>query len=236
MARPLKYTVDYFSHDANASGGKTLSIIFNRFGHEGISCWWQLLEYISSVNKHVIGIGNPEDLEFLGAKLRLPPERLNEILSKLAELGAIDRALFECGLIWSDNFVARLEPVYKARKQVLPSKPLLPVPETRIPGKKTPFSIPVMPQTIGTKESKRYGQFNNVLLSDKEYDGLGDRFGDTRAEKIEELSEALASKSKKYRQYTSHYATILSWDRRDRKNRPPSRPRQDYEDVTGGAR
>ena len=105
MARPLKVTVAYFSHDADASEGKTLSILFNHFGHEGISAWWLLLERISRTRNHVISTRNPEDLEFLAAKMHFKPDRLREILAKMAELEAIDRELFERGLIWSQNFV-----------------------------------------------------------------------------------------------------------------------------------
>ena len=86
MARPQKQTVDYFSHDSNASGGKTLTILFNHFGHDGISAWWQLLECISSTNHHFIDIRNHEGLEFLAAKLHFAPDKLVAILAKMAAL------------------------------------------------------------------------------------------------------------------------------------------------------
>ena len=148
MARPQKQTVDYFSHDADASEGRTLSILFNNFGHEGISCWWQLLERLSRTSNHVISLRNGEDIEYLSAKLHFQPERLKEILSKLAELGAIDRELYEGGLIWSQNFVDRLEQVYRTRKQELPSKPTLQGTETKLLVKETKLSTPETPQTI----------------------------------------------------------------------------------------
>ncbi len=123
MARPQKHTADYFSHDADASGRKTLRILFNHFGHEGISAWWQLLENISSTENHVINIGNPEDLEDLASTMRFSPERLREILDKAAYLGAIDKDLYQTGMVWSQNLVDRLAAVYKARGQSLPLKP-----------------------------------------------------------------------------------------------------------------
>ena len=123
MARPQKQTVDYFSHDSNASGGKTLTILFNHFGHDGISAWWQLLECISSTNHHFIDIRNHEGLEFLAAKLRFTPDKLVAILAKMAALEAIDSELYKAGLIWSQNLADRLSPVYKSRNQSLPSKP-----------------------------------------------------------------------------------------------------------------
>ena len=64
-------------------------------------------------------------------------------------------------------------------------------------------------------ESKIYGEFKNVRLSAEEYKKLMEKFGekDTVA-RIETLSVGIASKG--YR-YVDHYATILSWDRRDKK-------------------
>jgi len=123
MARPPKQTVDYFSHDSNASGGKTLTILYNNFGHDGISAWWQLLESISSTKNHFIDIRNHEDLEFLAAKLRFSLDRLTLILAKMASLEAIDSELYKAGLIWSQNLVDRLSTVYNSRNQSLPSKP-----------------------------------------------------------------------------------------------------------------
>ena len=118
--RPEKHTVDYFSHDARSGEGKTLTILFNHFGHEGISAWWLLLEAISSTNNHIISIGNTEDIEYLAAKLHFQPERLKEILDKMAILEAIDKDWYSKGYIWSENFVARVKPVYDMRKQKLP--------------------------------------------------------------------------------------------------------------------
>jgi len=70
-----------------------------------------------------------------------------------------------------------------------------------------------------SKESKEvYGEFQNVLLTSKEYGKLISKFGEPLTkEKIERLSVAIASKGYKY---SSHYATILSWDRKDSKDPP----------------
>jgi hypothetical protein len=62
---------------------------------------------------------------------------------------------------------------------------------------------------------EKFGQFLNVLLSKEEYEKLVNKFGEVEAkERIEGLSEYLKSKNKRY---SNHYATILSWARRDEK-------------------
>jgi len=63
------------------------------------------------------------------------------------------------------------------------------------------------------KNKTIFGEFNNVLLSDNELTKLQEKFGAMKAHQlIENLSEGIASKGYKYK---DHYATILSWARRD---------------------
>ena len=223
MPRPQKNTVDYFPHDNDASEGRTLSILYNNFGHEGISCWWQLLERVSKTRNHVISLRNSEDLEFLAAKLRLVPERLKEILEKMADLEAIDSALFRHDLIWVTHFVERVEQVYKTRKMDLPTKPELSEEETELISKETELSTPISTQSK-LKETKvkksiyiPYQEFANVnKMTKEEHQKLIERFGEAGTrDKIENLSLYIASKGDKYK---NHYATILAWEKRDGAN------------------
>ena len=52
----------------------------------------------------------------------------------------------------------------------------------------------------------KYGEFQNVLLTDEEYEKIKDKL-----DIVEELSGYIASTGKRY---SSHYATILNWNRR----------------------
>lgn len=72
---------------------------------------------------------------------------------------------------------------------------------------------------INKKENikrKKYGSFENVSLTDEEYQKLKERFSDYE-NKIENLSSYIASKGDKYK---SHYATILNWSRKENDNLP----------------
>lgn len=140
--RPEKHTVNYFQHDAVAGSGRTLTILFNRFQHEGISCWWLLLEELARSYDHIINITRPEDFEYLSGKLHFPPEKLRGILEKMAELDAIDRELYSHGYIWSQNFVERLNPVYASRKQQPPTKPVIISQTNPISSEEIPISLP----------------------------------------------------------------------------------------------
>jgi predicted phage replisome organizer len=57
----------------------------------------------------------------------------------------------------------------------------------------------------------KYGEYNNVLLTDEELDKLKAEYSDFE-ERIERLSSYVASTGKKYK---SHYATIRNWARKD---------------------
>ncbi|WP_428259668.1 hypothetical protein [Gallibacter sp. Marseille-QA0791] len=59
------------------------------------------------------------------------------------------------------------------------------------------------------------GEFGNVYLTEEELEKLKERFPYDWQVRIERLSEYVASKGKRYK---SHYATILSWARKDGRN------------------
>lgn len=63
------------------------------------------------------------------------------------------------------------------------------------------------------KNKDIYGEFKNVLLTEDEHKKLVIQFCDFGVkERIENLSAYIASKGKKY---SSHYATILNWERKN---------------------
>ena len=59
----------------------------------------------------------------------------------------------------------------------------------------------------------KYGQYNNVLLSDEDYTKLQEEFPNDYEVRIERLSEYIASTGKSYK---SHLATIRAWARKDK--------------------
>ena len=68
----------------------------------------------------------------------------------------------------------------------------------------------------------KYGMYKNVLLSDEEYQKLTEEFPHDYTERIERLSEYIASTGKKYK---NHLATIRSWAKKDTGAKPKSTPR-----------
>ncbi len=121
MARPEKFTVDYFPHLCKQ--GKTMYILEARFGNDGYAFWFKLLEILATTRGHYFDASDPIQLEFLGAKTRFPVDKTELILSLLASIDAIDKELWEHKLIWCENLVKNVSEVYSNRKGLLPQKP-----------------------------------------------------------------------------------------------------------------
>lgn len=68
-----------------------------------------------------------------------------------------------------------------------------------------------------SKDKDRYGEFQNVLLKKEEFEKLREKFPKDYKERIESLSEYMRSKGKTYK---DHYATILSWARKENRDKP----------------
>lgn len=64
------------------------------------------------------------------------------------------------------------------------------------------------------------GNFGNVLITEEELERLKERFPYDWEDRVERLSEYMKSKGKRYK---SHYATILTWARKDADKKPEGR-------------
>lgn len=73
----------------------------------------------------------------------------------------------------------------------------------------------ISPPAAPTKPIRhKYGMYNNVLLSDEDMEKLRTEFPHDYSDRIERLSEYIASTGKSYK---SHLATIRSWARKEPK-------------------
>lgn len=84
-------------------------------------------------------------------------------------------------------------------------------------------------------QNHKYGSYQNILLTDEELEKLKTEFVDWQ-ERIERLSEYIASTGKKYK---SHLATIRSWARREvqeRKETPKYNDQKSLADTAASVR
>ena len=121
MARPAKIKVDYFPHVTHT--GKSIAILETRWGNDGYAFWFKLLELLGDSDDFAYNCNQSADWEYLLAKTRVTDPVALAILSKLAEIGAIDAELWGEKWVWSDNFVAGVAPAFEKRKGELPQKP-----------------------------------------------------------------------------------------------------------------
>lgn len=69
-------------------------------------------------------------------------------------------------------------------------------------------------ENAGRKSTRhKYGQYQNVLLTDEDYETLQIEFPHDYSDRIERLSEYMASTGKSYK---NHLATIRNWSRNDK--------------------
>jgi hypothetical protein len=168
--RPRKQIVDYFPHDTGASHGRTLTILQNKFGNDGVIVWWRILEMLGRSEGLVYHCDDSDNWEYLVAEMHVTDISVTEILNLLAKLGAIDAELWGQKTIWCQNFVDRLSQIFNKRKDDLPSRPVISVtdisisvtdiPPLSIPmgdlklNSTTPFPHTPIPQPPKVKQSK----------------------------------------------------------------------------------
>jgi hypothetical protein len=124
MGRPRKNTVDYFPHFCQHS--KTMYILEQRFGNNGYTFWFKLLEELGNHEGHFIDLREESEQEFLAAKTRLSVPEILKMLNLLAKLEAIDKELWKERVIWCAKFVDNIADAYKKRNSQIPTKPFFP--------------------------------------------------------------------------------------------------------------
>ncbi len=221
MARTQKDVVSYFPHDANASTGDTLTVLQGRYGNNGYAFWFKLLEKLASTDGHSLDVSNPIKWQLFVAKMGVDEITTVEIMKLLVEMQALDKDLWASKVIWCQKLVDNISDVYKNRRREIPQKPLITNKKELTTGDNAITTGDSTQSKV--KESKvkntiyiPYSEFPNVnKMTKEEHQKLIEKFGDAGAkDRVENLSLYLASKGDKYK---NHYATILSWDKRDKK-------------------
>lgn len=215
MARPQKEGLDYFSHDTDAVNDEKIEALRALHGNDGYAFYFILLERIYRSPNSEIDISDAETLQILARKVAVTNEKFAEIMQTALKWKCFDRVKYTKHHILTSNGVKkRSAPVIQKRLDMRQ--------KYQCPSVSSPVSasetLPETPQSkvknSKVKNSKvRYGEFNNVLLTDKEHGKLVERFGEVEAKSlIEKLSMGIESKGYKYK---SHYATILNWKRNE---------------------
>lgn len=123
MGRPRKQTVDYFPH-FTSTDSKTKFILEQSWGNDGYAFWFKLLELLGRSEGHYYDCSTSANEKYLVALAKIDDNTVNDILGVLAELGNIDRELWEQHrIIWCQHLVDNLQDVYSKRTVTAPYKP-----------------------------------------------------------------------------------------------------------------
>lgn len=108
-----------------------------------------------------------------------------------------------------------------AKQNELPNPNPIPIPNPISPSEILDISADAQPAPKPAKPVRhKYGQYQNVLLSDDQMAKLREECPTDWQERIERLSEYMASKGASYK---DHLATIRAWKRKEGQS-PPIRP------------
>ena len=211
MGRPQKQNAEYFPHYTEK--GKTMFILENQWGNDGYAFWYKLMEQLCVAQGHFYDFSMDENKVYMAACCRLPESQIEEIISTLAKLGEIDKELWEKGrIIWCQQLVDSLEPLYKKRTVSIPKKPVLGAKTTvtaqddEMPGSQ-PEEKPKHKLKKEQPPKKQYAEF--VFMRERDYEKLVEEYGEQRTRRmIEILDNYKGSKGKKY---ADDYRAILNW-------------------------
>lgn len=123
MGRPRKQTVDYFPHFVSTDS-RTKFILEQSWGNDGYAFWFKLLELLGRSEGHYYDCSATANEKYLVALMKLDKDTISEILEVLADLGNIDKELWEeRKVIWCQSLVDNLQDVYSKRTVSAPKRP-----------------------------------------------------------------------------------------------------------------
>lgn len=150
MGRPRKQTVDYFPHFVSTDS-RTKFILEQSWGNDGYAFWFKLLELLGRSEGHYYDCSTTANEKYLVALMKLGQDTINELLATLADLGNIDRELWEeRKVIWCQSLVDNLQDVYSKRTVSAPKRPFT---EAEEPEEPTP--PPAEEKPLEEKPKKR---------------------------------------------------------------------------------
>lgn len=114
MARPQKATVEYFPLDCQF--GDSMRAIEDLYGNNGFVVWVKLLQKLGRTENHYIDVRTNAAWKLFYSIFRLEENEVINVLDSLAELGCIDKTLWQHKIIYSQNFINRVSDAYKKRK------------------------------------------------------------------------------------------------------------------------
>lgn len=227
----LKLKEDFFEDDTiqwleEQDNGKDYVIFYLKLALKSLDGDGKLIRY---VGERLL----PYDVKALAKLTNTSPDTVAVAMKTFIDIGLVSR--LEGGEIYMNQIqemvgsetraaesMRRLRATEKAQKQlennsgnnVTESYPELL--EIEI-DKELEIELKIEKEIDKKQKKKKFGEFSNVLLTEQELEKLKEKYPHDYLQRIERVSGYVASTGKSYK---SHYATIISWARKDEQNVP----------------
>ena len=184
MGKKQSEKFDYFPHILKQSN--TIEELEKLYGNDGYAVWFKLLEILGVSPDYQYEISNQILYKNLMNKFKISDERFEQIINTLYELNAIDKESWNKNILFVPNLVTNIQ---QTKKKI---------------NNKT---------NLVDESKKKFLEY--VFLTDEELEKLIKKFGiELTEDKIEALNNWIGENpTEKKRQKTSHYYTLLNWDR-----------------------
>ncbi len=231
MARPIKSGLDYFPLDCVLDD--KIRLIEAEFGLKGFAVIIKLYQKIYAEQGYYCKWSSEVALLF-AREIGWGGDAVSEILNMSIHRGIFDKNLYErFSILTSSGIQKRYFEAACRRKAVFVNPEYLLISHTLLPKNVCTNSVNVDNNQVSAntnpqrkvkkskgKESRavnaknkrfplsHFGNFKNVLLTEKEFEELGKLYPQTYLTKIERLSLYLEGTGKEYK---NHFATLLEW-------------------------
>ena len=121
MSRPDSKNVFYFPHYTKSTS--ELDLIEHKHNSEGYKAYYRLQEMVADADYHHLSLATQDEKDMFELGMNCRQEVVDDVIRILLDRGRIDRELWENeSVIWMDDFVKTLRPVWTKRGKELPQK------------------------------------------------------------------------------------------------------------------
>ena len=121
MSRPDSKNVFYFPHYTKSTS--ELDLIEHKYNSEGYKAYYRLQEMVADADYHRLSLATEDEKDMFDLGMNCKQEVVDNVIRILLDRGRINRELWEKeNIIWMQDFVDTLKPVYNNRRKPLPDK------------------------------------------------------------------------------------------------------------------
>ena len=119
MARPVNKNIEYFPHFIKKL--PELKLIEHKHKSQGYMAYYRLMELVAEADYHYLSVKTEDEKAMFELGMNCDKEVVDDVIRILCDRGRIDKKAWEkYGVIWMDDFVNKLRPIWSKRGKTLP--------------------------------------------------------------------------------------------------------------------